>query len=139
MVVDKKSDAKRVSTVSTETITTAEGKASTRKPFSQMAGDQGSKPSASHIVANDEDELKSMDSADFDEEQYFKLIAALPGLTEHLGEKECWEMKKPGGEKINVVFGGSTQSTQEAARLIAKAKKHVSVHSSTLLTLLLFT
>ncbi|CAE7423094.1 unnamed protein product, partial [Symbiodinium microadriaticum] len=72
-----------------------------------------------------DDELQSIDSADFDEEQYFQLIAQLPGLTEMVGEKECWEMKTKGGPKINVMFGGGTESTHEAAKLIAKAKKHV--------------
>lgn len=38
-----------------------------------------------------------MDSAEYDEEQYFRLIAQLPGLSD-LGEKECWEMKT----KVNV-------------------------------------
>ena len=58
---------------------------STKKPFQDIA-------SSGPTPYEDDDELTSMDSADFDEDEYFKLIAALPGLND-LGEKECWEMK----------------------------------------------
>jgi hypothetical protein len=126
VVVEKKTDKPTSAPATiTDTAATGSSKIASRKPFENAAAGGG----GTKVMEDDDDmnSMKSTASEDFDEEQYFKLIAALPGLTDQLGEKECWEMKRPGGEKINVMFGGGTQSTQEAAKLIAKAKKHVGV------------
>jgi len=87
-----------------------DGELQTRRPFSGKSDDCS-------------EEGSSSSSGSMDEEECLRRIAALPGIEEHT-DKQLLEMTAAGGKNINVVFGGTSKSAKEAARLIAKAKKH---------------